>query len=233
MPKVKTQIICDDCEQLTNSYIKNANDENLCTDCGQKDVHIYICKTNIKKDYFLTDKDLLLANLDIIDVKNPKYNSGARMNLFKKSDITDLFCEKYSVTHEEIQDQIIKLHELKEAKKKRTLENKAGKVVSKTTILENALKKYKLDMRSDSKLCSGFIDGSIKDWTVDQVVHRMCQMKYLFDYCDMDDCFEEAKTRRQEEYDAGYFPDMPLFDEAEQIALKNAGGYPQVFPWMK
>lgn len=69
-----------------------------------------------------------------------------------------------------------------------------------------SLNKYKLQLREDSKLCQGYIDGTIKDWTIDQIVERMCQMRFLYEYCDMDDAYQEAKSEQCDGFNAGYFP---------------------------
>lgn len=62
----------------------------------------------------------------------------------------------------------------------------------------------------------------------------MCQMKYLFEYCDMKKAFELAKVEQREDFCYGYIPNEPLFDLAERIALKNKnnGEYPIIWPWM-
>jgi hypothetical protein len=77
-------------------------------------------------------------------------------------------------------------------------------------------------------LCQKYIDGTIKDYTLDGVVKRMCQMKYIYDYCHMDDCFDIAKERY-----GGYC--FNIHDEAEDIALElhSNGKYPKEWPWIK
>lgn len=94
------------------------------------------------------------------------------------------------------------------------------------------MNKYKLTLRNDSKLCTGYINGTIKDLTCKQIAVRMCQMKYLYDYCHMNDCCEEAYESQQEEYRAGYLPDCTVFEQAELIALHKYGNYPNVWPWL-
>jgi hypothetical protein len=98
-------------------------------------------------------------------------------------------------------------------------------------LLIEKMAEMKMKIRGDSKLCKGFIDGTIKE-SVDYVVERMCQIRYLFDYCDLQHFFDIAKKERQEELNAGYFPDEPLFDHAERLALKEHGDFPKVYPWM-
>ena len=107
------------------------------------------------------------------------------------------------------------------------------------TELIKALSKVGLELRSDSKLCDGWINNSITDyrrrtdnsWTIGSVVNRMCQMRYLFDYCNMDECLQIAYEEQQDELENGYFPDSSVFDDAEYLALKG-NCYPKVFPWL-
>ena len=58
-------------------------------------------------------------------------------------------------------------------------------------------------------------------------------MKYLFEYCHMDECKQIAYENQRDELRAGYFPDCSVFDDAEYIALNkySNGKYPSVFPW--
>jgi len=98
--------------------------------------------------------------------------------------------------------------------------------------LVNALGEYKLQLRSDSKLCASYIAGFCT-FTVDQVVERMCQMKYLYDYCNMTKYLRRAENEFRAELNTGYIPDVPVFDSAEYLALNaRSSGYPLVWPWM-
>jgi hypothetical protein len=93
------------------------------------------------------------------------------------------------------------------------------------------LAEYKLKLRTDSKLCDKYIKEG--DIDIDDVVERMCQMKYLYDYCDMASACIEAEEAQAEELNAGYFPDCTVFEQAEMIALEKKGGdYPSIYPWM-
>lgn len=100
--------------------------------------------------------------------------------------------------------------------------------------LTNALKKVKLTIRKDSKLCKQYIEGTLNNgMDIDDVVQRMCEMKFLYDYCDMNKCLIRAEKSNDKEFDAGYFPDTSVFDLAEMFALEKHGGkYPDVFPWL-
>jgi len=52
--------------------------------------------------------------------------------------------------------------------------------------MNNALQEAGLELRSDSKLCQKYIDG--ESVNLADVVKRMCQMRYLYDYCNMNEC---------------------------------------------
>ena len=58
-------------------------------------------------------------------------------------------------------------------------------------------------------------------------------MKYLFDYCHMNECQNLAYDEFNEELRAGYYPDRSVFEIAEDMALSkySNGHYPCVFPW--
>ncbi len=58
-----------------------------------------------------------------------------------------------------------------------------------------------------------------KKMKIQDIVERMCQMKYLFEYCHMDECKEKALEEQRETLEAGYIPDCSVFDEAEIMAL--------------
>ena len=88
-----------------------------------------------------------------------------------------------------------------------------------------------LELRSDSKLCKNHIEYDIED--VHTVVRRMCEMKYLFEYCDMRKELSKVEDEHIKILDAGYIPDGHVFDEAEYNVLKRVGGYPKIFPWLK
>ena len=66
-----------------------------------------------------------------------------------------------------------------------------------------------------------------------KIADRMCEMKYLYEYCDFDSAYQKAYEDQQEEYNAGYYPDCTVFEQAEMSVLSDVGGYPTVFPWLK
>lgn len=120
-------------------------------------------------------------------------------------------------------------------KKKKTKINIIDELNSKKQIRKNnlieALETHGLKLRKDSKLCEGYIDG-ILDVTIPEIVERMCQMKYLYNYCDMNKIYKETKNEKNK--NPYLFCYKSIFDVAERKALmKNNGNYPEQWPWLK
>jgi hypothetical protein len=225
--------LCEEC-----SVNLGTDDElfgiKLCKDCQHnKDKYKKICCATIKKEYFLNNRDL--ENLSYVEVKNPHYRSAKSMRLYAKSDVEKRFREKHNISpNDPIYD---KLHELFEKRKNRSLSvrvSKKNKLTDRKAELISALAECGLELRDDSKLCKKYIDGTIsREYTLESVVKRMCEMKYLYDYCDMDGAYEIAHKEYYEVLNAGYFPDVDILTEAEHIALrKNGGRYPARWPWL-
>lgn len=202
----------------------------LCKQCSELPEFKLICKSTAKNEYYLTENDL--THLRAYYVPNPHYKRAPAMNLFILQDVYNYFCYKYRCPLSQM-DQIkndLKVHKENRAKQvKNSIENRKNQ---RKIQLEKALNEYHLTLRADSKLCAGYIDGTIKDWTIAQIVQRMCQMKFLYEYCFFQKAFEDARDEYYEELRYGYRPDTSIFDLAEQIALRRCGGYPKVFPWM-
>ena len=99
--------------------------------------------------------------------------------------------------------------------------------------LKFKLKKRGLKLRKDSVLCSMYINGK-SDLCLNQIVQRMCEMKYLYDYCDM----KNIKTQVYNDYVLnGYVKNYEdrISTQAEKVALKRYSDskYPKIFPWEK
>jgi hypothetical protein len=95
-----------------------------------------------------------------------------------------------------------------------------------------ALEKAGVTLREDSKLCTAYINGTESDLPF--IVKRMCQMRYLYDFCKMLEC---KNIVYKEQYlplkEMGLFPDGTVFSFAEEMALQkySNGKYPDIFPW--
>ena len=181
----------------------------------------YITKTSAINDYFLSNDDL--SKLNGIEKCNP-FRRSDTMTLYLKDDIYEYLKTKYDTNFKEyVEEKLEELRKEKELRKKSrqlSIQNKKDK---RKYELTNELQKHGLELRNDSKLCQGFIDGSIKDKKIKWIVNRMCQVKYLYDYCNMDNRLQEFKNKYC------YFS----FYETEKIILTEINGYPTTFPWLQ
>jgi hypothetical protein len=229
---------CCDCDSKEMVRKDKARSIYLCSKCSESLKYKLMCKTDIKNTYFISEEELDDRGCECYIV--PRRRGWSDMTLYALSDVLQYFCEIHELNYDdrtsidtkvkELQEELRKKKELRAAKIKHKKQNDA---VRRKQELVAELAKYKLVIRSDSKLCSGYIDGTIKDWTIEEIANRMCEMKYLFDYCNMDACMTEAYEEQQEEFEAGYFPDCSVFEQAELIALDKCGGYPKAWPWLK
>lgn len=105
-----------------------------------------------------------------------------------------------------------------------------------------------LRLRHDSKLCSGFINGTITNMDLQHVVSRMCEMRYLYEYCNMEEMLYNAYLYKCE----NGLHNVNIFSLAEDMALRKKqqgvfllgntsdpytcimvnSNYPKVFPWI-
>ena len=100
--------------------------------------------------------------------------------------------------------------------------------------LINELDKIGVEFREDSILTDSYINGSTK-YKLNYVVERMAQVKYLYEYCHMEECYNFIYKKQREERKTGFRSDIPVFDEAEEYALDkySDGRYPDAFPWQQ
>lgn len=109
--------------------------------------------------------------------------------------------------------------------------NIKSKKVELKTELETRLNDRGIEFRPDSVLCAKYINGKT-DLSLDYIVQRMCEMKYLYEYCNM-------KSIRAQVYmdyvNSGYVKNYEgtITTQAEKIALQthSNGIYPDKFPW--
>lgn len=94
-----------------------------------------------------------------------------------------------------------------------------------------ALAKVGLKLRTDSKLCRAYIELGYGD--LQDIVSRMCEMKYLYEYSNMRDELNKVELAQINLYEAGYIPDCSVFEEAEDNILNSIGGYPDIWPWLE
>jgi hypothetical protein len=194
--------MCVECCCSTIGLRTNLGGLNLCYNCSTLPAYTTMCATLAKYIYHLSDADL--AELRTIETKN---RLGWASKLYIGGDLMSKYCQKYSVK-EYAANEITWLNPNPEKTRRAAL-----------TI---ALSDNNMPLRDDSKLCQGYIAGSLTDWTINQIVLRMCQVKYLIEY--WQECFVEAK-REVLAYES-------VFDRAERIAMRRYGKYPDKFPWI-
>ena len=231
---------CIECNNKKGILRKKLN-KIVCKDCMSLNKYILISWTKAKKEYFLKDDDLV--NLKVY------YGAAAFGNgiasYCTKEQLIQKACEIHNTTPEQLENILTNIFEQKQNSKKRknifcphnglfklTPQFEKNKQAKRTNELIKALEDAGLELRSDSVLCKKYIESDT-DYTLDECVERMCQMKYLFEYCHMNECKSEAYKEYQEVLMDGCFPDFTVFNRAEGIALNkySNGCYPNVYPW--
>ena len=209
MPKT-----CDVCDK-TPARFNSIFDINLCNECKEDPAYKLIYKSTAKTKYYLTEKDIVeLECFESVGTSN--YSRGCKVTLIREVEVINYFCGKHGIDIDQVDDKIEELDIAKAERQAKREKAKYKKERDRKRELKKALKKAGCELRADSKLCQGYINGKITDWTVKKIVNRMCQMKYLFEYANMD------------HYLVNY-----AFEEAEMYALKKIGGYPDEWPWLE
>lgn len=229
MPKKNSE--CDECGE-TPARINRIFDKRLCKECRENPEYKLIYKTTAKNKYFLNEKDI--EQLECFEtVAYTGYGNRSAVTLIRDYDAMMYFCHKQGIDVSQVEERRELLQERKERKSEKIKATKKEKKNNREKELKKALKKKGVEMRNDSKLCRGYIDGTIKDWSVKEIVKRMCQMKYLYEYANMDRYIAKVERNQMKELKAGYFPDTSVVEEAEMMALKKAGGFPKKWPWLE
>lgn len=128
------------------------------------------------------------------------------------------------------------LNEAKERRIRLKLQKKLK--INREIELKEGLRKVGLPLRDDSSFCANYINTGHPD--IDIVVDRMCEVHYLYNYCDMYNEIGKIIKKRNKNKDHGDKYDRydrwersSPFDEAEENILERIGGYPETFPWIK
>lgn len=95
--------------------------------------------------------------------------------------------------------------------------------------LKKALQWKGLKFRRDSKYCKYYVKTG--KGSIEKIVERMCQMRYLFEYCDFRNRLEDMEQIHEERYFDGIDSDCSYFEEAELDVLFLIDRYPTVYPW--
>jgi hypothetical protein len=205
---VKTKLICpftnntlcQKCRQ--NNYISKTETFKIYPDANQ-DIHKTLNRITIKTGYgngmyfFRDDVWILLSTYQGFDMEAYQANENRKIQDKKRKKI-------------ELIEHIQQQDSLRQTRRKE---------------LKTALQNYGLKLRSDSRLCENYIYEG--DHDIDDVVERMCQMKYLFEYCNIRAKIKELKKKSY------YIPNNELFERAEEDILISQGGeYPEQWPWL-
>lgn len=224
MPKQKK--VCELCESTSLVRYNNIFDMDLCKECKEDPEHKMIYKSTAKNLYRLTEKEV--HDLERFDGISP-YGAAT---LLREQDVKNYFCVKHQISEDEIESKLNELDMKRIVRAKKILKAKENAKLVRRKELKKALHTKGLELRADSKLCAGYIDGSILDKDIDDIVERMAQMKYLFDYANMNHYIKKAERDQCKELNAGYLPDMSVFEQAEWYALKKIGDWPDKWPWL-
>jgi len=108
-----------------------------------------------------------------------------------------------------------------------------------------ALNAAGLKLRYDSILCKRFIEGTVTNHTIPEIVKRMAEMRYLFQHCNMKQRLNDEHERLRlipkeyitnlEKWTKSDPNEMtnPVFQKLEKQILEEIGGYPTTWPWLE
>ncbi|EFA85128.1 hypothetical protein PPL_02126 [Heterostelium album PN500] len=65
--------------------------------------------------------------------------------------------------------------------------------------LTKAMAAVGLRIRSDSRLCAQYIDGTLgEEWTIDEIVQEMAKLRYYFKFCGLRSTIKKIKKERDD-----------------------------------
>ena len=160
--------------------------------------HKKICLTKAKNLYNISNHNLSLLRYD--EAPNPYYRSSHNMKLYNYADVLSIAIIEYG-SIEACENALIERVEKRIKRREQQQAKKLKETKIRKKNLQDALKNRGLVLRSDSNLCKGYIDKKdFEEWTLEMVVQRMAEMKYLFEYCNMRNKIKQLRN----EYDDLY-----------------------------
>ncbi|ACH46779.1 unknown [Feldmannia species virus] len=104
-------------------------------------------------------------------------------------------------------------------------------------LLVQELSKLQLTLRPDSRLCSGFIEGTLDDrWDLERVVHECALMNWLFVYTDYPQRLEEAFRFFSDFLPTGKAVQAFVREKVQPVikfgTISKCGGIPSRWPWL-
>ena len=214
---------CNNCNNYNSkcrlNYLLNIY---LCSDCFNLNKYIKISKTKALNTYLLKIDDLQNCKSYL---GKTKYGDTT---YYMEDDVINVACNKYNTNVDNI---INVINEIKDNKNKIKNDKKKIKTESKKNKLINKLHEAGIEFRDESILCHTYIYENSK-YTLDEIVERMCQMKYLYEYCNYNKYKNDAYKQYLEDKKYGHV-DYRVSDLAEMNALNahSNGIYPNIFPW--
>ena len=109
-----------------------------------------ICLSDAKSDYFLTQGDL--TNLEYIEKNNPHYRRASSMKLFNKINIIDVFCDKYDVTYDQVEEKRKELLNMKNSKRTEKMKKRKEQLV-------NILNENRINPNINNRDFDNYLDG--------------------------------------------------------------------------
>ena len=172
-------------------------------------------------EFCLGEKDLVM--LEYEEAANPHFRAGAPMKLYALEDVLARSHAKHGGAAGV---------EAAAAKRAATAAKRAAtkqeKFDDRRAQLVAALGEFRLELRSDSALCDLFIRrGGLE---LDQVVRRMCEMRFLHEYTPYRNVLYSIRDEWREmgeRWDAD-----ETAAEAEAQAVREVGGWPARWPWL-
>lgn len=152
----------------------------VCNECNENCL-TRITATNAKKEYKLSDADLLLLPCET--KRNPYSSNRTKMRLFAETQVRKAALNKFG-GEEGLEAARLKSFNRSQAilRTKQLKEQAIQKIREKRkNELTCALRKQKMQLRSDSKLCQQYIDGS-DEYSIDQLVEIMVRMHIVFEH---------------------------------------------------
>jgi hypothetical protein len=196
--------------------------------CPGGDPGAYITQTRaLGSEFCLSKKDLAL--LPRSEMPNPHYRNAAPMKLFRCSDLWAAALKKHGSA-----SGVFHAAAKRDAAATKRARTKAKKAKDRKAELAAALQRYGLTIRSDSFLCKNYLaHGATAEWSLDRVVRRMAEMRFLHDHTDYSSVLSRIRDeyrQNRERYDAQETAEQA---ESEVVCNLPEGDWPEQWPWMR
>ena len=190
---------------------------------GDADAHVTQTRA-LGREFCLSAKDLCGIPHEL--VPNPHYRSGAPMKLFRAGDLWAAALAKHGSRRG------VRLAAEKRAaaaaKRAHTMAESAERREHQLTL---ALDRIGLSTRGDSFLCKTFVArGPTREWSLEAVVERMAQMKFLHEYTDFRRTLGAIRNAYKAE--GAWWDARETEREAEHVVLRKRRGWPSPWPWL-